>query len=102
VNWYSSEQFKPGQAYVDADGRFCLEYAGSMTASAARGLPGVPEQLVDSDEESERVLVFIVTHGQTTFYTHTKRDADLGYSFISLADRLGLTAVEAAPQLHHP
>jgi hypothetical protein len=96
VNWYSSEQFKPGRAYVDADGKFCLEYAGSMTASAARRLPGVAEQLIESDDEAERVLLFIVTDGQTTFHTHTRADADLGYSFISLSDRLGLTSVHVA------
>jgi hypothetical protein len=86
MDWYSSNAFTLGESYTDADGAHRLQFAGALTARLSRRLPGVSDQPVEVDDESERVLVFSVDDpvGPTSFYVHTKADADLGYSFISL------------------
>ncbi len=94
-DWYSSEEFKLGKAYADADGQFCLEFAGTMTAKAARQLPGVCDQTVETGDEFEQVLVFIVRGNRAPirFYSHTKSDADVGYWFTSCAAEVPLATV---------
>lgn len=95
VDWYSSEEFEPGKVYADADGQFCLEFAGATIAKAARRLPGVCDQTVETGDEFEQVLVFIVrgSQGPIRFYSHTKADADVGYWFVSYIEVVPLATV---------
>ncbi|MEO7370579.1 MAG: hypothetical protein ABIZ69_06945 [Ilumatobacteraceae bacterium] len=84
-DWYWPQGFEPGAIYVDADGENTLEFTGVLTARAARGLTGISEGLLDTADDGERVLVFmVVDHDQPEpmYYTHTKSDADRGYGFI--------------------
>ena len=98
MDWYSSDELEPGKLYVDADSQFCLEYVGSLTARAAVRLPGVCEQVVETSDEFEQVLVFVVrgSHGLIRFYSHTKADADAGYWFISYTEGVPLEMVASA------
>ena len=95
VDWYSSEEFELGKTYADADGKFCLEFAGATIAKAARQLPGVRDQTIETGDEFEQVLVFIVrgSQGPISFYSHTKADADVGYWFISYVEVVPLATV---------
>ena len=95
VDWYSSEKFELGKEYADADGKFCLEFAGATTAKAARQLPGVRDQTIETGDQFEQVLVFIVrgSRGLISFYCHTKADADVGYWFISYVEAVPLATV---------
>jgi hypothetical protein len=89
-DWYRPESFEPGEIYVDADGELTLEYAGIVTAKAARGLLAEDDQSIEVSDDTEPVMVFLVVtedEGAVTYYTHTKADADRGYAFMSLADR---------------
>ena len=95
LDWYSSEEFELGKAYVDADGKFCLEFVGATIAKAARRLPGVRDQMIEVDGEFEQVLVFVVRPcwGPISFYCHTKADADVGYWFTSYVEVVPLATV---------
>lgn len=95
VDWYSSEEFELGKAYADADGKFCLEFAGATIAKAARQLPGVRDQTIEARDEFEQVLVFVVrgSRGPISFYCHTKADADVGYWFVSYVEAVPLATV---------
>ena len=67
-----------------------LEYAGVLTANAARGLVDHPE-FIETDDPTEAVHIFLLVTNDdhtTPLYTHTKADADNGYSFVSLSDRI--------------
>lgn len=89
-DWYRPEAFEPGEIYIDAEGELALQFAGTVTARAARGLIANAEQTIEASDDLEPVLIFLVMtddRDAITFYTHTKADADRGYGFISLADR---------------
>jgi hypothetical protein len=89
LDWYSDE-FVPGERYMDADGQFTLEYAGRLTAKTARGLVDHPEFVVAVDpNESVHIFVVVAEGGRKTMlYTHTKVDADRGYCFVRLSDKI--------------
>jgi hypothetical protein len=89
-DWYYPQAFQLGETYVDADGELILEFAGILSAKAARAALGIAADIVDTDDDSEPVLVFlIVTKDEhaVAMYTHTRRDADSGYGFFEVADR---------------
>ena len=86
MDWYTREEFRGGAEYVDADGELCLQYAGTIPAGAAVHFPGITERLLATTDPTEPVLIFMLERdsGRLTFYSHTRADADVGYSFISL------------------
>ena len=88
-DWYHPENFEPGQIYVDAEGELRLEFAGTLTAKAARRLVDDDHTIVAGDD-NEPVLLFLVVNDiegdDVTFYAHSKLDADRGYGFVSLSD----------------
>ena len=89
-DWYRPEGFECGELYVDAEGELTLQFAGTLTAKAARGLITNSDYTIEAADDSEPVLVFLVVSGDdesVAFYTHTKADADRGYGFISIADQ---------------
>ena len=98
LDWYSSEAFELGNAYADADAKFCLEFAGVTIAKAARQLPGVRDQMIEARDEFEQVLVFIVRGSREpiSFYCHTRADADVGYWFTSYVEVVQLATVTLA------
>jgi hypothetical protein len=91
-DWYGRDCYKPGECYVDADGLFVLRYLGIVSAPVARQLVGDREHQVETASETEQVMVFRIVEDNAdlavSFYTHTKSDADRGYSFIAIADLL--------------
>ncbi len=89
-DWYRPERFEFGELYVDAEGELTLQFAGTLTAKAARGLSANSDYTIEAADDSEPVLVFLVVSADdesVAFYTHTKTDADRGYGFISIADQ---------------
>ncbi|HEY0519883.1 MAG TPA: hypothetical protein VGC84_10365 [Ilumatobacteraceae bacterium] len=87
IDWYSGSSFEPGEIYIDADGEHFLVFAGSMTASAARRLWGIADDLLVVDSPAEPVLVFVRRDDASGgFYSHTKADADIGYCFVAIRD----------------
>jgi hypothetical protein len=91
-DWYSRDRYKPGECYVDSDGLFALRYLGIVSAPVARQLVGDREHQIDTASETEQVVVFRIVEDNAdsavSFYTHTKSDADRGYSFIAITDLL--------------
>ena len=89
-DWYRPEGFEFGEFYVDAEGELTLQFAGTLTAKAARGLITNSDCTIEAADDSEPVLVFLIVSADdesVAFYTHTKTDADRGYGFISIADQ---------------
>ena len=104
MDWYTRDAFTPGTEYVDADGAQCLQFAGLLPSRAALRLPGITEDLLATSDDSEPVLIFVLVQDDVrlTFYSHTRADADLGYSFVSLADGIpdpALWAFAAKPKV---
>jgi hypothetical protein len=88
MDWYSRNEFILGTEYVDADGEMCLRYAGVVPAGVAIQLPSITIGPLSKCDPCEPVLIFMLIQdgARVTFHSHTKADADIGYSFISLAD----------------
>jgi hypothetical protein len=92
LTWHDRAEFELGALYVSDDGDVTLEYVGCVTADAAERInAGYLPDVIDA--ESDRlapVMLFreVAEPDAEWFWTHTRRDSELGFTLQPLADRV--------------